>query len=192
MSKLEAMVRPIIVPLMHGEKTILTPSDRLIIVRWFLKTAILYEFLGGVERGPDKFFNPQERHALMRSLSVPESTLVFLGRYQGSLHITTREMRLPFEAQRRDDNRTFPAEGYSITFALKQLAMQVFSVRWPDDPEIDRLDISLSGPDWDQAVIQIWPSEGSVIWPPPYHFDDHGLDIFTRRWTTVVRPSSGS
>ena len=186
MSKLEAKAKPVLVPLMHGEKTTLTASDRLTIVRWFIKTAILYEFLGGLERGPNKFFTPEERHALMQSLSLPQSTLVFLSRYRGTKDITTREMRLPFDVQRRDDKRTFPAEGYSVTFAIKQLAIQMFSIRWPEDPEIDRLDISI--PNWGPAEVQIWPAEGDVAWPAPYHLDDKGLDLFTERWTTVRPP----
>jgi hypothetical protein len=186
MSALESAAKPILAPLMHGNEAVLTPEEQLLIVRWFIKTIIMYEFLGGEERGP-KYFQPAERHALMQSLSVPVQTLFFLGRYGGEQDIITRESRLPLIVTQPVSLEPIEIEGYTATIAIKQLALQVFSVRWPPDPVIGSLQFSIPG-NWDDAVVDIGPTTGNVKWPPPAYFDDPGFGLFMNRWTTLVTP----
>lgn len=170
-----------------ANKSVLTPDDRSLIIRWFIKTVIMYEFLGA--KPHPNYFEAKERHALPDSISLPMPCMFFLARYIGSLDITTREMRSPFLIKRRDADRTVPVDGYSATFAIKQLALQIFSFRWSEGTEVDWDEVRVTLPGkWDDAAIDIRPSERDVIWPPPFHLTDESLDVFTRRWLAVMKP----
>jgi hypothetical protein len=186
MSNLEDSAKPVLLPLIRGANSILTPDNRLVIARWFIKTVILYEFLGGVERGPHRFFQAEERNALMESLSIPPNTYVFLAHYRGLKHVTTREMRLAFTMKEIDNDRAIPIDGYSATFTIKELALQTFSIRWPKDPAIGKVDVRmLNSPD---DAVQIWPATGDVAWPPSVILTDSTIGPFVTRWANLIKP----
>ena len=75
MRKLESIAKPILVPLMKGERGSLSVLDQLTVVRWFTKTVIMHEFLAK----PPYWFETAERNALHNSLLVPEPTLFLSG-----------------------------------------------------------------------------------------------------------------
>jgi hypothetical protein len=181
MSKLEVAVKPVLVPLMNGSASVLTPAQQLLVVRWFIKTVTAYQFLN------DRpcYFEQRERHALMKSLTVPANTMFFLAHYNGPLEIETRETPVPllFFGPPGAERPT-PIEGYAATFLIKQLALQVFSVRRPK-----KFHIAMNLPGgWNEATVQIWPIGGDVTWPPRFVFDDAGFDLFSNRWTTLQPP----
>jgi hypothetical protein len=186
MNNLEKAVKPIIVPLMHGRDAILTPAQQLVITRWFVKTVIMYEFLGDKERGP-KFFQPSQRHALMRSHLIPDYTSIFLARYIGSQNIVSREAGLAF-ALPSDSHAQTPKkpdlDGYSATFAIKHLALQLVSIRRSEKFGRSNIGALLQG-NWDEASIRIWPLMSNVSWPPTADLDDAGFDLFSNRWALL-------
>jgi len=64
MRKLESATKPILIPLMKGEKLTLSPDQQLLIARWFIKTVITHELL---DKGP-YFFNRTSERPLKRPL----------------------------------------------------------------------------------------------------------------------------
>jgi hypothetical protein len=184
MNNLEKAVKPILTPLMHGRTALVTPDQQLVIARWFVKTIIMYEFLGDKERGP-RYFLPFERHALMRSHLIPDYTAIFLARYIGSKDIISRETRLAFAIPTADPNIQalgIPyVDGYTVTFAIKHLALQLVTIRRPE--EIGRPNINVFQGNWDEASIRIWPHTGSVSWPPSADLDEDTFTLFASRWT---------
>jgi len=120
MMNLERTVKPILLPLMSGQRTTLSSEQQALVVRWFIKTAIMHEMLG-----PEPyFFQPYERRALETSLEVPKPTLFFLGQYLGQKPVSTIAIHIPLVAGQGTDQAT-PVSGYSATFTIKQLALQL-------------------------------------------------------------------
>lgn len=181
MKALEDRVRPILIPLMEGRTTTLTPVQQRIIVRWLLKTVMNYEFLKG--RKHTTYFHQNERHAIMQSLQVPECTKIFLARYRGKYAATSRDIYLPFTVNDPNSKWSSAVEAYSITIAIKELALQVFSIRRIKDFKQATITLPLA---WDRASLEIWPVTGNVIWPPAEYFDDAGLDMFTTRFGRIT------
>jgi hypothetical protein len=180
MAKLEQTARPILVPMMDGQSVTLTPDAQHIVAGWFVKTIILYELLS--DRLP--YFQDYERHALMQSLRIPDRTLIFLARYYGPMPIATLETPVPLVIRPQPDTKGHPVsgDGYSATFIIKQLALQIFTSR---PLEKRRLHVKI-GPKWDNLSIQIWPTLGDTNWPPQYALDDDWLRRFIDRWGKVL------
>jgi hypothetical protein len=180
MRRLESEAKPILVPLMTGTPLTLTPEQQLIIVRWFAKTVIIHEFL---DKGP-YYFQPDERKALESGLVVPSPTLFFLGRYAGPKPVTTYAIHIPLTAGANTDRAT-PVNAYAATFTIKQLALQVFSLRVPPQLPFNNIAINLPGNLGDMA-LQVWPViDESLRWPPPFFLDNEGLELFKSRWLAL-------
>lgn len=181
MCQLEGAVKPILVPLMKGEQLTLTPNWQLLIVRWFAKTVMAHEFL---DKGP-YYFQPDERHALESALIVPSPTLFFLGHYAGPKPASTYAVHIPLTAGADTDGPT-RIEGYSATFTIKQLAMQVFSLRVPPALPFDNIGWQLP-PTIAMMADQIWPiTTDNLHWPPPFYLQGEDLDVFKDRWVTSL------
>ena len=174
MSRLEQAAKPILVPLMKGERMTLTPDEQGVVAKWFTKTIMAYDI--NAKRTRDSYFRLDERVALMSCLSVPDDTSIFLARYKGSAgHIITKESHLG-----NPDKHLPQMEGYVPTVVIKHLALQLFSFRRAKEPFLG-FDI----PDWRVASVQIWPIEGTINWPPLFTLDDKGLDDFASRWADI-------
>lgn len=186
MASLESVAKPVLTPLMHGTPATLTPDDQFLITRWFIKTVIMYDCAG--ERLREPYFNSEERRALMdERISVPTNTMFFLSRYRGDKDIITREMRLLLALGPPDPKATLlDIEGYTATFAIKHLVLQVFSVRRPE--EFANETINLLAPAFEGACFQMWPVEGEIAWPTRFYLDDAAFGLFTERWASMPRP----
>jgi hypothetical protein len=179
MSDLEKKTQPFLRPMMDGERITIPTDQQLWIARWFFKVAVLYEFWR--ERSP-RYFKPAERVAFFKSLTIPNHTYMYLGHYVGSLASSTTDIDNPFIVSPNTPNAT-STDAYSVTLSIKQLALQVFSFRWPEN---HRSNISFKLPGaWDTAHIQIRPIEGNKNWPPPAAFDDKAMTLFEGRWLTI-------
>lgn len=184
MSRLEYEAQPVLAPLMHGRTATLSVNDQLLIARWLLKTSIMFDL--HYEKTRECYFTPSECQNIVQSLSVPRDTVMFLAHFRGSqAEILTRE--IGWEA----DPETLPEayqdmlgfEAYTATFAIKHLALQLFSFRRPK--HLPDADLSVEIADvWSDAEIQIWPPvvSGPVTWPPRLFLDDSGFDLFDGRW----------
>jgi len=80
-----------------------------------------------------------------------------------------------------------PMSAYTATFTIKQLALQVFSIRPPDVPIADSVQFGLPG-NWDDVTFQIWPIENAIQWPSRFFLDDAALDLLKDRWMTLSEP----
>lgn len=178
MSQLESEAKPILGPLIDGVPTELTTEQQRIVALWFLKTCIVHEALH--DENP-RYFRWMECRMLMKFRMFPPITWVFLGRYIGSGDILTREQPMNLELGEADTANPQSAYGYSVTFAINQLALQIFTVRPPENFNLGNIGFKMS-PDWHRATVQIWPPIGPVNWPPPAAFDDAGFELLTDRW----------
>jgi hypothetical protein len=119
-------------------------------------------------------------------ISVPTNTMFFLARYRGVQDIITREMRLLLALGRPEPEAALmDIDGYTATFAIKHLVLQVFSVRRPEEFADETINFLVPG--FDGACVQIWPVEGDVN-TAPFYLDDAGFAAFVDRWSAMPRP----
>jgi hypothetical protein len=81
MSRLETAVKPIIVPMMKGEKRTLSQEDQLALARWVMKTVMMMEFLPDVTTA---LFEPADRFNFYQSLAIPSRTVMCIARWFNS------------------------------------------------------------------------------------------------------------
>ena len=174
MSRLEAVAKPILVPLMKGVASNLTPEQQTTISAWFLKTCMMFEVYD--DTNPE-YFEANTRKALRDALAIPAQTTIFLARYVGTNEIRVHEM--PVDLAFGPLESAAWSYGYSATIAIKQLAFQIFSFRTPENLRLKAIEIPQF---WSDATIQIWPTGSSVQWPPGLALDDEAFDLLANRW----------
>jgi hypothetical protein len=182
MSRLESAVIPIFVPMMKGKDITLSKKQQKATARWLIKTAMMMEL---TLKGPH-YFTPDERHSLCKRLTVPTATLMYAARYFGSRqgHVFHSQINLVIQG------RSGPtvSNGYTMTFAIKQLALQLCTIHWPKEVDTDRIQWRHMQ-NWGPAIREFWPIASNFLkWPPPLVLDDKHLDIFTNRWLTMSPP----
>jgi hypothetical protein len=161
----------------------LSIEQQFVIIRWFVKTVMTHELTGDIPH----FFKPNERKAIMDNAVIIEAdALIFLARHVGSQDIRSRTYYIPLLVG-YDADRPVGAEGYTTTFAFKNLVLQIFAVRRPLHLSDSEIGVNLRG-NWGTATVQIWPISGSITWPPPFFFDDNGFELFINRWSKLTTP----
>jgi hypothetical protein len=86
------------------------------------------------EKTRECYFTPNECQSVMTSLSVPPDTMMFLAHYRGSqADILTREVGWEANPETLPEaySDMLEFEAYAATFAIKHLALQIFSFRRP-------------------------------------------------------------
>ncbi len=154
MSHLESKVQPFLTPMLHGMSTALSPTTQLLLSRWLIKTAIMFDM-----RHSDRasYFTVDECRALMRSLTVPRDTQMFLAVYLGKKGVTAQEMGTETKYLPEPHVNWRDFQTYSATITINTLVLQTFSYRRPRQLRDAQLDIEtfLQFPN---ADVQIWPS----------------------------------
>ncbi len=185
MSKLEAQVKPILLPLIHAKRTTLSTDDQLLIARWFIKTVNTYDL--AATRRRECFFTADERHSLMSTLSLPEDSGVFIAQYRGTIGkiIALESHMAPTkETLSKDYHHLLDTHGYAGTFVIGHVALQVFAFRRGKHLIGKRLGFALPET-WDRAAPQIVPSSGPLKWPPDFFLDDTALKNLATRWANM-------
>jgi hypothetical protein len=179
MSKLESKVKPILTPMIHGTRTALSPADQLVIAKWATKSAIVYDTHN--KDNPEYFFTRDDCKAFFDSGALPfPNTYIYLAHYYDLKHeqVMTKETRRkgsPAETFDAESN-LFELETYAMTFAIKHLALQVFTFRGIKEYKF------FIPARWLDATIQVWPVKGNISWPPRVAFDKPGFELFADRW----------
>jgi len=160
----------------------LTTDQQLPIARWLLKVAIMYEYIIG--RSP-RLFIPSDRKAFFESRAIPENTVMSLAHYVGRTSglLTDNEAALSYELK----GKIYSPRAHVFTMAIGRIAMQLFSLRWPDQLDTTTQLNSPIPQAWSEAVVDIWPIRGNRTWPPTRHLDDESVGYFAARWD--VEPS---
>jgi hypothetical protein len=184
MSDLENAAKPIMLPLMRGEASMVDATQLIVLARWTLKTTMMYEFLR-YESG--RYFTKRNRFDFFKSRTIPPHTFMYAARYLGSsAHYSIGgPMLISFPAT------TTQVPGYSAATAVGELALQVLTFKPPDrvDPGL-RVNI----PKRSDAVHKpVWPIGLGWSWPPAVALDDEGFKRFaTRTVDQLLAPSETS
>jgi hypothetical protein len=163
MSTLQKLAKPILLPLMSGETTILSKNQQEIIAAWCAMSAMTSDYFY-----PEKQAIPQTHRDYLRAnrLPPPDTWKIWIGRYErqkwvgqwvkNSLAITSEEHVAQFTPQ------GFPRPNtQTTTLVFGQLYVHVFSSVHPDI--VAKATIAGKGI---EKIAQIWPvREQFIAWP---------------------------
>jgi len=174
MSALENEVKGFMTPMVfRGDKTILDADRQRSLVRWVVKTAMVYEFTG--RKDEPKYFTPDERKAFKEGFALPPNLWIWLARYDGVMPLHSLQLRGPKHAP----------EIYSLTFGSNFLITQVFACR---DPRFRQIAEATKGP----RLQTLYPNADEwIVWPPEKTIDDDELQVLDYRFAKVIGGSVG-
>jgi hypothetical protein len=181
MSNLEVVNRPLVGALIHDISAPIEPIQQANLAAWTMKTAMVLDAINSA-RLP--FYQATERSLLRTNSTVPSGTTVWLGRHSGSsFHAGGTDVWLD------QGEISKAARGCVTTIVVGHLAIQSFTVHalrpeYRDQP-IETIVIK-PGP-WNELLCQVWPSGGTVSWPPVRTFTTGGrssIAALMDRWRT--------
>lgn len=178
MSEFENNAKPILTELIWGRKCTVTGSDQLHIAKWMVKTAMMFEFYRG--RSP-RFFQPRHRQSLYQHRLVPHGTMVFIAHYSGGKDALLIDHDELIRLELAVNGTVYAGSGYSATFCIGQVALQIFAYRWPDDMPHTEFNIKVPG-QWNEWSRQVYPTRSEFIWPIEFTLDNAAIDRFQHRW----------
>jgi|SRR5579863_3023712 len=167
MSCLEDASKKIIRPVSNDVSIWLSDKDQKLIARWAIKTAIVFESATDSER--KRCFPKPEREALRVDLDLPACTTVWIGRYN---HLGLVALCDDFRANIKEVPHI--CNGCVVTFLLNHLVMQIIRFNIPSEYQDRAFAINTEPGPWNKSLIQIWPTEGTRMWPPPLSFSAKG------------------
>jgi hypothetical protein len=177
MSDLERETMKPLAALMQDIATPLDASQQSTLARWVVKTAMASEAPGAKHRG--YFYTREERETLRTMSQVPFRTAVWLARYVGNARIGmfgTDVWSVP------DD--PIQMHSYVYTVFFNRVVIQLLTMHVEEGYGAITINPNV-GP-WDGTLLQIWPSNGTVHWPPSLSFTDKGpksIVHLIKRWS---------
>lgn len=186
MSDLETESKPILLPLVFGDKpnVQLSPNDQRVLATWALKTAIVADFFGKEPYLPSSVYRQ-----LFEKRCPPKTCLVFVSAYGGTDYKLTSHNNWMSVTTRNFWNRLgvfergpVDMEGGMSTLRLLRLILQVAIFEREDAPLA-----TLRKPSGYDEVI--WPiADRPVAWPPSGKaLDDSGVRAYSLRKKLVER-----
>lgn len=174
MSALENEVKPFLTGMVFpGDKTPLNSGHQLALVRWAIKTAMVYEFTATEE----KYFSSEERLAFKERFEIPENVWIWAARYDGIKPIHGLQHRA------RERERLAPA-AYCLTLATGFLILQVFGYR-KEGEEIGMYAAITPK----TALLKLWPPTRVewLEWPPRRRINDDELMTLDERFRLIMQ-----
>jgi hypothetical protein len=171
MSDLESDTSPVMGPLIDDRSTYLGIAHQRLIAVWAAKTAMVADSTTVAPNRP-LFFRESERLSMRLSRTIPDRTLVWIGRYLNvglGADSGTCYYGLPEVFERYT--------GFLTTLVMGALAIQIFVLRAPANYRYSTIEFSPAKGPWSEVLCPIWPAKSSVYWPPILAFDDNVLAI---------------
>jgi hypothetical protein len=188
LSRLETEAAPVLKPLIAGDRqVVLSVPDQLVILRWTMKTGLMFDILRPAAFPP--FFTANDRLSMTKDefAFVP---VVFLAPLFGSKSgLGSYFIQLIYGAHRGEDGTPdFDEIEFHLTLNLGRLAIQLICLL--PNPRGGLVRMRPMSPFWREIVVDITrPSKnvprpsGEVLWPPTGHLNDKTFALFRDRWT---------
>lgn len=177
MSDLENETKPLLEPMMRGERTLLDLATQARLTLWLVKTAMVLE---AVDQPPLRGYTGAECSALRTLSAVPYRTSVWVSWATDSAFLFSSKTRHVADAT------TDRITGIATTVGFGHFAAQVFTIRVPGHVVATTSVTAKArrGP-WDQATVRIWPSQLTTeSWPAAIGLDgEAGIDAFATRFS---------
>lgn len=180
MSDLEKVAGPILKPLIHGQRSILTLRDQQVIVWWMFKTAAMFD-LHSFERAPrPRYFPDNELRIFARTGAFNPAYQFYVGKYSGAHAFQLQETHSTVEVA---NTRTLipesdPLWGYALTIVIEKLVLQSFCAKVPTPLPWLMQDFR----PFAHQIASFPPM--NIQWPPPLSFRDQLIQDFVERWAT--------
>ncbi len=161
MSQLEEEAKPILVPLMAGEREViqLSADERLVLARWTCKTAYVLNSSSNYEpKVPAAHF----RHVRENVTSLPQFVAAVAQQHHGNSKFYWVQQQFLMTSDFHpyfgtlEEARTLIAPSYKISLLLKKLILLIAYWPW----EKWRMVL------WPRIHIPLWPNRGPVGWYP--------------------------
>jgi len=161
MSQLEERAKPILIPLMAGEREVvdLNKEDRLLIARWTCKTCYV---LNSSSNYQHKVSSDHFEYLYKNLDSLPNSVAVVAQQHQGEARFYWLQHQFFLKSDLHpyvngeDEARTLIEPSYKISLLLNKLLLLVAYWPWPGWHMVL----------WPRIHIPLWPNKGPVGW---YH-----------------------
>lgn len=185
MSTLEATVKEILAPMMDGQSYELSPDEELVVATWITKTAMVYEYAGGVD---EKFFAQSDRRLLMDKLEPPDFVQIWLAATTVRRRVALTMRYIEDEALQGQQEKRLLV----FTAFLDRLCCQLVGRRWRD-PQPSPIEVEAylaqspltpaEGAWWAATTAQIWPVVlPSCWWPPEQQLGVDGFRVLSERF----------
>jgi hypothetical protein len=194
MSDLENEARPLLLPLIRGERATLDNAQRIVVATWCLKTAMVFDL---TRSDKNIAFLPSERAYLYEARGkrglgspFPPHTFIWLASYEGRFAMSAIASELRGLGDFSPTKLAQPIEANVVTLVAGAFVSQVLVARLPPEAESQPPRLHEGAAIWERACVQAWPLVGTSLSLPPalsLHDDDHPtLDDFAFRWPKVT------
>ncbi|MDN3277787.1 hypothetical protein QWJ07_26220 [Frankia sp. RB7] len=173
MSAMETAVKPILLPLMYGQPTLLDRSSRWTLTEWIVLKALVSEHASTRNSPPDPLFDQEARDRFKATREIPSGFRIWIGmhnglKWQSALYRHSAGL-VPFDSPLPSDTRRKNTQ--TITFGLRQLLIYVFATT---STELYAL-YELNG--LSRHLRPLWPlKDEDIRWKPFYVVDDDYAD----------------
>jgi hypothetical protein len=182
LNEIEKLAKPILIPLINGLPSTLSPRDQVIIGTWFVGRAMMYD-IHSEDRAPrPRYFHDDEHRQFMQTLTFEPSYSIYIGRYVGAELGLSREDHFDMGLVTSDTHRPVgnALRGYSFTLVFKYLVLQIFCIKTSES-------FIYNMPDLEAFCTQIGVDPIDIAWPPAFPFSDLAIQDFADRWSKYMR-----
>jgi len=192
MSELEQKNVPSLRPMVDGKPIEIDPGRQRLLREWAVKTAMINDSTK-LRNGNPQFYTRQERTAMRESRAIPPLTRIWLGQIDENWHIGIHGTDFTLV----DGNKLRLGEGSVTTIYMGCFVVQVVTEHLkPEYADPGFKGVNPKPRDWDQKLLEIWPTTAKKVpWPPQSAFTNggpQGIAYLMDRWRigTPTKPGS--
>lgn len=192
MSQLEEKNIPSLKSMVDGKPIEIDPGRQRLLREWAVKTAIINDSTK-VRNGISMFYTQAERTAMRERRVIPSQTRIWLGRIDEDWHIGIHST--DFTITNGAGLRL--GEGTVSTIYMSCFLVQVVTEHIkPEYAHPEFPGVYPKSRNWDQKLIQTWPTVSKkVFWPPSIPFTNggpEGIAYLMDRWRMGAPVTPGS
>jgi hypothetical protein len=161
MSALESEAKPLLLPLIEGRRSVLSPKDQKVLSTWCMKTVLMLEQIHPVCLAPPAHYRYLYEHRRPWPVSF-----VWIARYDDPTY-ATRYQRAEYYITDVLSGTPTVGNGFVVTLSLQHLVFQVLCLNGEGQLKVDDDRI-----EYRDAIRNIFPLTGEPLsWPPPVSLD---------------------
>jgi hypothetical protein len=149
------------------------------IAQWAVMNAMVWECIAPEDQRR-LFYTDEERAGLRISNAMPSFTAVWLSRHTAGFHNRISAA----DVWKTVPDRIEPVHGYVTTLAYRYLAVQIFTLRAPQEDERGGTVVHCAPGPWPFTTMKVFPPSRIKRWPPRMTMDTtQALVDFSRRFS---------
>jgi hypothetical protein len=172
MADLEREAKPILTPLVRGERRGLLAADQEVIARWMVLKALFFDL---VEAADDTAAEVDFK-SYFASRTPPERFEVWLARYEPEALHVLQHYRSSFRTR-------IPLEGIPANTPHSQFLTLVFGHLILQSIFVNQQTVTYpptySRPEPEPHIVRVWPTSATVDWPPPLKITPDLIRVFS-------------